>query len=383
MNVMLALCVLPALLASPNDDTTCDYSEADIVGTSLIQTGDTLAAPSASAACTWQVFYDKWIPSFEPGEYQHAGSQGGAHCLTACCEDPTCKGLSLKSDEMYQCYKYSRLPEEVGLLSAGQTLGNGQWLGQFTPAWSVFAKVGGAGPAAVLPAMAPVGATCGWSVHYDLWLDTFIRGEYEPPNAYGGAHCLVACCQDPTCIGLALMSDEEYQCYKYKSLPTGLASHQATPLGDGKWLSDKKPAWSIFIKTPAVVQLVQSADADQVPLLWETMPRAGSVTSHALPRNRFGHKHTHWQAAASASSAPIAASPLIMVGEQVLGSFLQATILATIIGGMALLYVRLFAPEMLPDIHRRIATLAGEPETTKLLKGVDLGNLSEMSTIKH
>lgn len=241
---------------------------------SLLQTSEGRAKTSDN--CQWTVHYDLWIKTFDAGEYEPPGSLGGAHCLVACCKDPTCKGLALYSSEMYQCYKYSRLPNDLDK-DPSRMLGDGSWLRQEKPAWSIFVKHD---PAPISPAhevetvvnypallppshlatMDVLGKeqTCDWKVHYDRWVPSFEHGEYEHNNAYGGAHCLVACCQDPTCHGLALESTERYQCYKYSSLPEELQHYRGKLLGNGQWLRDKPQAWSIFVKVPLSV-----AAADQ------------------------------------------------------------------------------------------------------------------------
>mmetsp|Transcript_125435 Transcript_125435/g.222283 ORF Transcript_125435/g.222283 Transcript_125435/m.222283 type:complete len:282 (-) Transcript_125435:93-938(-) len=91
--------------------------------------------------------------------------------------------------------------------------------------------------------------SCGWVVHYNRWEPTFDKGEFEHNDALGGAHCLDACCRDPSCLGLTLESSEKYQCYKYSSLPDGLDTLKGKPLGDAKWLLSKTPTWSVFVKT--------------------------------------------------------------------------------------------------------------------------------------
>jgi len=389
------------------------------------------AAPPSYGECQWSVFYNNWLPSFDPGEYEHPGEQGGAHCLAACCEDPTCKGIQLMSDELYQCYKYSSLPSEVNsqaALESARMLGNGRWLGQLRPAWSVFVKNSAANAPQPQkpdndsheakqwskflesswsdpnPNAAPVAASqalaaseppgefalavakasksieegfgmsaqsisdsdpkCGWDVHYNLWLDTFARGEYEPPNDYGGAHCLLACCQDPTCEGLALMSNEEYQCYKYKGLPTAVASHQGTSLGDGKWLKQKAPAWSIFVKT-----LIQSPAAPR-RVVEPALPEA--ILPAVLPG-------LSWQRPQKLRPHGGVAGPGITVATEVIGSGLHMAILLSIIGAVALLTVRLAVPDALPMLARRIDGLQGGPETAKLLQseGIDMNNLTD------
>jgi len=81
------------------------------------------------------------MPSFDPGEYTHDEAFGGAHahCLDQCCHDPSCTGLALESSELYQCYKYSKLP--VGLDSnTGRSLGDGRWMQQKSQKWSIVVK---------------------------------------------------------------------------------------------------------------------------------------------------------------------------------------------------------------------------------------------------
>jgi hypothetical protein len=170
--------------------------------------------------------------------------------------------------------------------SEGQNLGDGAWLRQRQPAWSIFVKSstvpswlhhGGsfgvdgyvkehsvkaqslgeaaANPSADLAPQALLGdgnaeseQPCEWLVHYDRWIPTFAAGEFEHNDKYGGAHCLDACCRDPTCTGLALESSEQFQCYKYTQKPVGLEPSRGRRLGDGNWLKSQRAAWSIFLK---------------------------------------------------------------------------------------------------------------------------------------
>lgn len=88
--------------------------------------------------CDWTVYYDQWVPTFEPGEYEHPWN-GGFHCLEACCRDPKCNSLQLLSDELYQCYKYNKPPVIRGA-KEGQLLGDAKWLLSKKKAWSVFVK---------------------------------------------------------------------------------------------------------------------------------------------------------------------------------------------------------------------------------------------------
>jgi len=247
-------------------------------------------APSAEDACVWTVTYDTWINSFDVGEYEPV-TQGGLHCLVACCADPTCLGLAMESNERYQCYKYSTLPEELSNYEH-RALGDSSWLVQRPNKWSVFVKRVRPGfqqiqppPAGAISSVSqesdldqtlrhlqamsmPQQGHCEWMVHYDRWIETFDALEYEGVER-GGAHCLEVCCKDPSCLGLAMESSEMYQCYKYSKLPTGLlAGNQPRNLSNGVWLLDLKPAWSIFIKAgPA----------------WQAAPQARALRLQARP----------------------------------------------------------------------------------------------------
>lgn len=96
-------------------------------------------ALEAPHTCEWKVYYNTWLPSFEPGEYE-TSADGGRHCLEACCGDPTCTGLALESSELYQCYRYAKVPDQ--LPSGGwNSLGDGGWLRKKKSSWSVFVKV--------------------------------------------------------------------------------------------------------------------------------------------------------------------------------------------------------------------------------------------------
>jgi|EP00927_Polykrikos_kofoidii_P059880 hypothetical protein len=95
--------------------------------------------------------------------------------------------------------------------------------------------------------------TCNWTVFYDQWSPSFVHGEYEHPWE-GGVHCLEACCHDPQCNGVQLMSSEKYQCYRYSKLPK-LDRKDGRRLGDAKWLVALAPSWSVFLKgAPELVQ---------------------------------------------------------------------------------------------------------------------------------
>lgn len=99
--------------------------------------------------------------------------------------------------------------------------------------------------------------SCEWVVHYDTWDRSFDEGEYEHAD-HGGAHCLDACCKDPNCHGLELMSSEIYQCYRFSHMPASLQrrSGGGRMLGDGRWAMAKVPRWSAFMKlgAPGVVR---------------------------------------------------------------------------------------------------------------------------------
>lgn len=234
------------------------------------------------SSCGWVVHYNRWEPTFDKGEFEHNDNLGGAHCLDACCRDPTCLGLQLESSEKYQCYKYSTLPNDLHA-AEGVRLGDAEWMLHKDPAWSIFIKANvgsdvwrNASPTPRITtdsprALASSGASlapakhnvCQWAVHYDTWMPSFDPGEYEHNDAKGGAHCLEACCQDPTCEGLQLESIEKYQCYKYSSLPSGLDASKGKLLGDAKWLLSKAPTWSVFVKTVVNAGVtVQPAGAD-------------------------------------------------------------------------------------------------------------------------
>lgn len=88
--------------------------------------------------------------------------------------------------------------------------------------------------------------SCEWTVYYDTWVPTFEKGEYEHPWE-GGHHCLEACCRDPKCNSLQLLSSELFQCYKYNK-PPAIKGKEGKLLGDAKWLLTKKRAWSVFVK---------------------------------------------------------------------------------------------------------------------------------------
>jgi len=99
-----------------------------------------LRGPS-DTECEWTVHYNKWIPTFDRGEYTHDDAFGGAHapCLDKCCQDPSCTGLAMESSELYQCYKYSHVPSGLSE-SDSHKLGDGLWLLHKPQAWSIMVK---------------------------------------------------------------------------------------------------------------------------------------------------------------------------------------------------------------------------------------------------
>eukprot|EP00927_Polykrikos_kofoidii_P058349 TRINITY_DN52814_c0_g1_i1.p1 TRINITY_DN52814_c0_g1~~TRINITY_DN52814_c0_g1_i1.p1 ORF type:complete len:269 (-),score=40.49 TRINITY_DN52814_c0_g1_i1:65-871(-) len=96
------------------------------------------------------------------------------------------------------------------------------------------------------------GRSCNWTVFYDQWSPSFDHHEYQHSQD-GGVHCLEACCNDPHCSGIQLMSTEISQCYRYERLPKS-ERRDGRRLGDAKWLLKLKPAWSVVLKgTPEEV----------------------------------------------------------------------------------------------------------------------------------
>lgn len=283
------------------------------------------------------------------------------------------------SNEMYQCYKYTSVPTEVGL-EHGRGLGDGEWLRHMKPAWSIFAKVGGAALPPNQLVTASAGKECGWAVHYDLWLDTFSRGEYEPANSFGGAHCLTACCHDPDCNGLALMSNEEYQCYKYKKLPNALASRQGMPLGDGQWILKKRPAWSVFVKTssPHHARRTESIFAPglpQAPQSPEALPVSQASNLHTGGRThslRVGGMLNH-------IARPAAPAPMTNVVRTMMTSFFHIVVLVATIAALVLIVARQATPELLAIFRGSFTSFSeqGDPEKRKLLEGIDLKNMGD------
>merc|ERR1719335_370716 len=122
---VLAICVLLPLVQQISTG-----SPVNVVGNAKAPRWD----------CEWRVHYNTWIPSFKPGEYRHNGPSGGAHCLDACCQDPTCTGIQLESSEQFQCYEYGSPPKGLNDVTPGRRLGDGSWLVHQRPAWSVFMK---------------------------------------------------------------------------------------------------------------------------------------------------------------------------------------------------------------------------------------------------
>lgn len=369
--IVFALCtqlVVPALTS--HDD--CQGSDGDFSaatcsletprphnGLSLIQGMSRNSPPSEDAisqvhgSCGWNIFYDKWIPAFEKGEYEGPGREGGAHCMDACCADATCKGIALMSNEMYQCYKYSELPPEL-TPKLGQPLGTGAWMHPLKPAWSIFVKSGGA--VSAVSTVAQAGSACGWKVHYDLWVHTFAEGEYEPNNELGGVHCLAACCQDPTCDGLALMSTEESQCYKYKNLPPAAASHDGTNLGDGQWLLTRKPAWSIFVKTH--VKRTASPTRSGTHSLVAPAVKQVSLGTDDIPVGLIGDVH------------PPTSAVAYLADRTTTTVIFHGAISIAVIGALAFMLGHLTSSTVFAKrLRNRFHSLAEESETTKLLEG--------------
>jgi len=244
-------------------------------------------------SCSWSIHYDRWLPEFAPGEFEHNEPRVGAHCLEACCNDPGCVGLQIESSLESQCYKYDQVPDELSDSGPGQSLID-FLTNEKRPAWSVLLK----GPAVAskngqpppspeyldqlaakdLPSANAAtqevdldaklrGALepkhkCEWDVHYNKWIPTFVNGEYEGSGSEGGANCLDMCCQDPSCLGLSLESNEKFQCYRYSVVPPSMTTG-GQALGDGAWLRAKDPAWSVFVKR--VVPLQPMSASTQPP----------------------------------------------------------------------------------------------------------------------
>lgn len=106
---------------------------------------------------------------------------------------------------------------------------------------------------------------CGWTVFYDVWVPTFDKNEFDHEDyAVYKSHdeCLEACCKDPKCLGLQLLSTETAQCYKYRRQPTVPAS-AGRLLGDGTWLRVKKSAWSIYMKELPMLAAMVPAEGTQ------------------------------------------------------------------------------------------------------------------------
>lgn len=256
-----------------------------------------LAPAEQNAVCDFTIYYNRWIATFEPRDYESNGAAGGAHCLEACCRDPSCHGLALQSSLESQCYKYVRAPH-VSDESPSP-------LAEFLAAervsqWSIFIKhvhQAPVGPSLPLltapvsqslqhavatrprplagmvseesaldkklrgvdPAHSGYHSRCEWTVFYNTWMPSFVHGEYTHDETGGpSAHCLQKCCEDATCKGLTLESSELYQCYKYEQLPQGLNMHEGKRLGNGRWLSKQRKAWSIFAKSAHAVGLPKS-----------------------------------------------------------------------------------------------------------------------------
>jgi hypothetical protein len=249
----------------------------------------------------------------------------------------------------------------------GRALGDGTWIKQMKTAWSIFAKVEGVLAPSIVPASASGNAACGWEVHYDLWLSTFVRGEYEPPNQLGGGHCMTACCHDPNCKGLALMSNEEYQCYEYKNLPTELAASRGAPLGNGQWLRQRKSAWSIFVKTAAPNSVLPAATVSSAPGASAISLRR-TVNSSSLSRDIASSLHGDMPRPAVGWLAPWAVISRIFVLTSVsFAAFLLAS-------------ARFPVVERYAMIMKNYLNLHTEPETRKLLQGIDMTTFSDSHT---
>lgn len=257
----------------------------------------TVAGSVGRSTCDFTVYYNRWIETFEKNEYKHNDGQG-MHCLEACCRDPTCNGLELESDLNSQCYKSAHIPR-VSDESGEQLL---EFLaGERVSQWSVFVKTihvpaPRTGFHNALPIMSDVlksaianrprpvpvmvseeslldrrlrgvdpvrfSTRCEWTVYYDKWIPEFEHGEYAHDVSSGGAkvHCLQKCCEDPSCVGLSLESNELEQCYKYSQEPAHLPVKEGKRLGNGRWLEKQPNKWSVFIKAtvPAVPAEVKS-----------------------------------------------------------------------------------------------------------------------------
>lgn len=281
-------------------------------------------------SCSWSIHYDRWIPDFAPGEFEHNEPHVGAHCLEACCNDPGCTGLQIESSLESQCYEYAdSVPDELSDAGPGQPLVD-FLKNEKRPAWSVLLK----GPAVAstngqpppspeyldqlaakdLPSANAAtqeadldvklrGALepkhkCEWDVHYDKWIPTFVHGEYEGSGSEGGTHCLDMCCQDPSCLGLSLESIEKYQCYRYSVVPPSMTTG-GQPLGDGAWLRAKKQAWSVFVKRVVPLKPVSASTQPPVsvkpvtpkPLQQQQSQQAESPQHFFRNLTRWGQHH--------------------------------------------------------------------------------------------
>eukprot|EP00928_Gymnodinium_smaydae_P072529 TRINITY_DN5587_c0_g1_i1.p1 TRINITY_DN5587_c0_g1~~TRINITY_DN5587_c0_g1_i1.p1 ORF type:complete len:391 (-),score=79.93 TRINITY_DN5587_c0_g1_i1:135-1307(-) len=271
------------------------------------------ASGNSNLVCDFEIHYNRWMEGFEPSEYRHnEDKHGQVHCLDACCRDPSCLGLTLESNLESQCYRYAHLP--AGVQDGGVPLAT-FLAGERVSEWSVFVKRLRPASASVAPAvrganqatplqLAPPALTpelqaavaarprrlqplvsreealdghlrglggmprnpkCSWQVHYDVWIRTFDEGEYAHDDTVGAhVHCLEKCCEDPTCLGLALQSTELHQCYKYSHMPAVRGHGQR--LGGGQWLRHRRPKWSVMIKAAATAAAAPPAHARHSPV---------------------------------------------------------------------------------------------------------------------
>eukprot|EP00929_Paragymnodinium_shiwhaense_P105871 TRINITY_DN70929_c0_g1_i1.p1 TRINITY_DN70929_c0_g1~~TRINITY_DN70929_c0_g1_i1.p1 ORF type:complete len:306 (+),score=61.87 TRINITY_DN70929_c0_g1_i1:80-997(+) len=111
---------------------------------------------SAGHGCNWDVWYDRWIDTFEKREFEPAG-EGAMHCLEECCRDPSCQGLQIESSLELQCYKYRMVPTLEAKES--KPMGDAKWLKTKQTRWSIVVKAGAqkqtAAPASTSGMLAP------------------------------------------------------------------------------------------------------------------------------------------------------------------------------------------------------------------------------------
>lgn len=328
----------PALLLTHLGVSLSGLRSADalkVVPTEPLTTAHGPNRSAAPAQCAWSVHYGARIPGFDKVPYPHHAR--GEHCLEACCQDPGCKGLAIEAEERWSCFRYQQSPSE-GVLAKypAQPLDDGLWLVERQQAWSVLVKedVGPSSmPHPVHPSLLHAlswsgGRTiqshdavarrtsvpkpphhtdhCQWEVHYDVWEPSYDRGEYRQAFKFaGGAHCLEACCRDTKCTGIQMMSSELYECYKYSKAPD-LHGRSGSPLGDSRWLLQKAPAWSVFMKVGILPAPDQSTMLREVSLdqhLRFAMAkgiRASAVDKHAANAFNTSHQEAAVPSAATA-----------------------------------------------------------------------------------